>query len=666
MRQNPPTSPKKPLRATTSTTLRHTLDPAAIPTLILLIVLLLAGPVVLGAARLWYELPLLGGVAVLLALQGLRLVKAGSQGSLRAIDAIDCSVLLFVVYTLIRWLTSPTEYFSRLEALNVVAYSTVFLTCRYGLARRTHALYLLGALVALGVGELAFGYYLSQNPHFFPFGPTEQLHLYYAPRWVGTYGCPDHYAGLLVMAVGAALALGAFSKLSWPVRILLFYVALMMMVGIIFTGSRGAWLALFASIIAITAFSLRYGTLRWWVPLSAAALLIATFIGVLVISPNFQSRLAEVESTFQNGTLKQYVRVQLAFDALRIAHDHPFFGTGPGTFVFIHPTYQSSTFAWKAMLTHDDYLNCLDDYGLAGFAIAMFFVAAVTLRLCRKLRADNRWQDRVLMAAPLAAWAALLVHSTVDFNLHIPGNALMFFALAGIGLRQNPSEVISLHWSTVSLAHLGRILGWIVMVFALAYGLQIARTAASDIIYEQTAIQALSQPTIQSIQGIENALAYDGGNARAWSLLGDLQRSRASRDKTMEERQIDGQKALDAYHLALKANPLDNTLQARMGLTFDVMGRYAEAFFCYKTAIGAEPYNGQFWVSLGNHYWQRGLLEKAEQAYLMAIKCPHGFEGSQEAARQVRTLLDARGIPIPLPGTNPLAPVETMERATIP
>ncbi len=48
------------------------------------------------------------------------------------------------------------------------------------------------------------------------------------------------------------------------------------------------------------------------------------------------------------------------------------------------------------------------------------------------------------------------------------------------------------------------------------------------------------------------------------------------------------------------------------------------------------------------------MLEKAEQAYLLAAACPHGFEGSQAAADEVQQLLGVRGIPPPAPGTNPL------------
>ena len=63
---------------------------------------------------------------------------------------------------------------------------------------------LLYLLVILGVGETAFGYYLSNHLDWFPFGPAERMQLHYTPRWVGTYDSPNHYACLLVMAITAA------------------------------------------------------------------------------------------------------------------------------------------------------------------------------------------------------------------------------------------------------------------------------------------------------------------------------------------------------------------------------------------------------------------------------------------------------------------------------
>ena len=303
----------------------------------------------------------------------------------------------------------------------------------------------------------------------------------------------------------------------------------------------------------------------------------------------------------------------------------------------------------------------------------MFFVAAVTLKFFLPLRADHRWQDRVLIAAGFTAWAALLVHSLVDFNLHIPANAFMLFALTGLALGRIREEEAARHWSTISLARAGRWVGGLVVVLSLAEGVAAGWTGLGDIFYEQAYAQAGEVPYSESINAVKTALAYDRGNAQALMFLGDLYRYQGSRQTAIEDRIADGQKALDAYQLALRANSINDSLIARKGMTFDVMRRYAEAFFCYKQAVEAEPYNGLFWYWLGNHYWERGLPVQAEEAYLLSEACPHGGENSPEAEQELRQLRVMQDVPLPAPGTNPLeapleplAPVEPAEPPTTP
>ncbi len=167
---------------------REERGPASFFSALLLGAMLLTGSGVLGGVPPWIELPILGGAALLLFIQALRLAAPSPIGSLRQIDAIDLSIILFVLYALVRWLTSPAEFFSRFEILGVTGYATVFFFCRYGLARRTYGLALLILLVVLGAGETGFGYllHLHSNAVWFPFGAQEQMHVYWAPRWLGT------------------------------------------------------------------------------------------------------------------------------------------------------------------------------------------------------------------------------------------------------------------------------------------------------------------------------------------------------------------------------------------------------------------------------------------------------------------------------------------------
>jgi tetratricopeptide (TPR) repeat protein len=630
-------------------------------TVFLLAIILCAGPLILGAMRLWIELPLLGAVALLLVIQGLRLTASPLPNETRRIDAIDFSVVLFVLYAVVRWLTSPAEYFSRIEVLDVVAYAGIFFTCRYGMANRRHCLALLLLLVMLGVGETAFGYYLSHHSdptepaaQWLPFGPAEQMHIGFFPRWVGTYASSDHYACLLVIALGAALALGSFSKLSWPFRIVLFYAAALMMIGLMYSASRGSLIAFVAAVGALVIFGLRHGTMRWWVPVCGALIFLLFSAFLFSLSPLFRHRIEEGKNVVTGGKFDKYERVQLAWDGLRMAHDHPVFGTGPGTFVFVHPRYQDKTFEWEHVLAHDDYLNCLDDYGLVGLALALFFVAAVTLKFFQPLWVDNRWQDRALVATGFAAWVGVLIDSWVDYNLHVPANALLLFALTGLAMGRIKMENGPATWSTISLLRCGRWLGWGVVAASLVYGAEIARTAISNGLYETALVLSESAPIGESVPAAEQALTYDSGNEQALMLLGDLERDETARQTDPASRKAEGEKALDAYARALRANSLDDAARVGVAMTLDLLHRYPEALTWYRVALAEQPHNGRFWIPLGDHFQAQGLWQPAEESYLQASKTHLMWAEGEQAERQLRTRPEMKGIPVPPPEANPL------------
>ena len=516
------------------------------------------------------ELPLGLVAACLLLVQGLRLTAKPTPEAPRRADAIDLAAALFVLYAIVRWLTSPAEYFSRIEVLEIIACATVFFTCRYGMASRKHCMVLLYAIVGIGIIEMSFGYYLSDHLDWFPFGAAENLQLLFAPRWVGTYDSPNHYACLLVLAISAGLALGSFSKLPWAVRIIFFYLALMMIVGVMYSGSRGGWLALLAAFVGLVVMGVRNSTMKWWIPVSAGLVLLLVSGLLFSVSPVVEYRLADAERALKEGNSENHLPIQTVRGAFHLARAHPLFGAGPGVDVFAHPQTDKGTFLSRLDPAHDDYLTCLEDYGLIGYGLTMFFIGAVTLKFFRPLWVDNRWQDRVLVATGFAAWLALLVHSLTDFNLHVPANALLLFALTGLALGRIKEEKTP-HWSTLPLASLGRGIGAVVMLFSVLYGAELARTFFSENIYEHTLAGEDVVAVSNSIQDAETALGYDSDNVNDLVLLGDLHQFHASLEKESALRQSERQKALDAYQQALKANGPDDAVEARLSAARETM-----------------------------------------------------------------------------------------------
>jgi hypothetical protein len=82
----------------------------------------------------------------------------------------------------------------------------------------------------------------------------------------------------------------------------------------------------------------------------------------------------------------------------------------------------------------NDYLELLAEGGVTGLGLGFGAAVAFGLRWqCRSDRARDPLR-RGLSLGSAAGLAALGIHSLLDFNLHIPSNALLFSALAAISL----------------------------------------------------------------------------------------------------------------------------------------------------------------------------------------------------------------------------------------
>ena len=107
-------------------------------------------------------------------------------------------------------------------------------------------------------------------------------------------------------------------------------------------------------------------------------------------------------------------------------------GAGAGTFYIVFPRYRQQSLATYFDYAHNDYAQLLVETGLLGFGLMLWFV----YRLYRhgfptSRRWEFKWDAAVFLAAMLGC-TALLLHSLVDFNLHIPANAAMFYVLCAL------------------------------------------------------------------------------------------------------------------------------------------------------------------------------------------------------------------------------------------
>jgi O-antigen ligase len=117
--------------------------------------------------------------------------------------------------------------------------------------------------------------------------------------------------------------------------------------------------------------------------------------------------------------------------------DHPWLGTGLGTFAWIFPSYRPSDIsAWGIWdRAHSTLLEIAAEQGVP-FAL---LVLSTLLIIFFTLIAGSRTR-RSRAIYPLAGLLIALLsagHSLIDFSLQIPGLTIVVFAVVGVGIAQS-------------------------------------------------------------------------------------------------------------------------------------------------------------------------------------------------------------------------------------
>lgn len=123
-------------------------------------------------------------------------------------------------------------------------------------------------------------------------------------------------------------------------------------------------------------------------------------------------------------------RLEVSWDTWHMFLAHPLVGTGMGTFETAYPRFQTHYIGPIVNHAHNDYLELLSDGGIVGGIFGLAFLVILYRKGIRNLRRARTPLTRSLYAGGLVACTGLLAHEFVDFNLHIPSNAIIFLLLA--------------------------------------------------------------------------------------------------------------------------------------------------------------------------------------------------------------------------------------------
>lgn len=398
---------------------------------------LLLAPLAFGAVEPWSIFALEVCATLLLVAWGLRQwlnhqVDVSSNVLYRPMAA-------FFLLAVAQWLIGATAYrhVTYTHLLLYAAYCMLAFVASQSLRRSSHVDWLAKVVTAYGAVVASFAVLqgIAPNGRLYWIFTSAQGGAIYGP-----YVNHNHYAGLMEMLTPFPLVLAATRLTEGNRRIFVTAIAALMAGSIFLSGSRGGMLAFCAQMIVLTVLLVRSQQGNWRKPLLLGAFLMLV-IGFLVwLGGNeLTRRLASIHSEAR-AEIGGGLRATIDRDCLHMLFKRPLLGWGLGTFPIVYPQFRSFYTTFFVNEAHNDYLQLLVETGLAGFAIAVWFLVLVFRQVTTKLKHWEETSTGTLTVAALLGCVGILVHSFLDFNLQIPANAALFYVLCAIATSQPLQE----------------------------------------------------------------------------------------------------------------------------------------------------------------------------------------------------------------------------------
>ena len=561
--------------------------------LALVLAILVFGPLATGAVR----------TPDFLVIQGLTITAAGLWTFRLWVSArpqvlwtpLCWAVLAFAGYAVGRYFTADIENLARQELIRVLVYALVFFIMLNNLHRQetVQIIALTLILLAVAISFYAIWQFLTGSKQVWTFITP------YNHRGTGTYINPNHLAGFLGMLLPLTLAYAIAGRLKLPVKILLGYAALVLAAGLAVTLSRGGWLAGGGSLLVFFCGLLLRGKFSWSALFAVLVLLAA--VGFFANnSPYIQLRWQKTFGQNVQSKGAEVLRFQLWQPAVRIWRDNFWWGAGPAHFDARFPAFRPQNVQQRPDHVHNDYLELLADWGVAGAVLVAGALAVFALGVgwtWRAVRGGDSNKFAVVFGAACGLFA-LLLHSVVDFNLHIPANALLavaLLALASAHLRFATERYwVTARWPLKSAATLVLLAA---MVYLGAQGWRRAR----EYIHLQSVKHAQDYSPAQ-IAELKRALAIEPKNFETTYDLGEAYRVESMDGNWNYAAQA--QQAIAWYERGMALNPYNSLNWLRRGMCHDWLDQHEAAAADFARADQLDSNSHVTAAYVGWHYVQ--------------------------------------------------------------
>jgi O-antigen ligase len=589
----------------------------------LVLAILVFGPLALGAvtapAFLVIQALTLGVIALWIARFWL------SPNSRLLWPPICWAVLAFTLYAIARYLTADIEYVARQELIRILVYAFLFFAILNNLRRQESnqivsftLLFLAMAISVYAIFQYATG---SQR--------VWQYLTPYKHRGTGTYICPNHLAGFLEMLLPLGLAYTLVGRLKPVTKVFIGYAALVILAGIAVSLSRGGWISTLLALLVL------FGSLlfhrNYWLP--AALFLLALVAAGAFIIPNsstFQLRVDQLRSAQADPADDS--RMALWRPAVQMWQENVWFGIGPAHFDERFRVYRPESVQLTAYRAHNDYLNTLADWGIIGTTLVAAAWGLLGWGILRNWRAfrggatdlggPSRSNKFAFALGASLGLLAILCHSLVDFNMHIPANAILAMTLMAL-LSAHLRFATNRYW--VSVKPWSRLLASALLLGGLVY---LGQQGWRHSVESARLYQAGRQPpfSAERIKLLEMAFAAEPMNGdTAYAIGQSLEQVSREGGESYDDfpgenyRQL-AERALGWFDRAMKLNPWHAYSVLHYGMCLDWLGKFDLSAPYFDRGEQLDP-NGYFTLdNIGLHYLELGDYAAAKPWFERSIR----------------------------------------------
>ncbi len=331
---------------------------------------------------------------------------------------------------------TAVPYLTRIELLKFSALLALFFLCVQSYRTRSQWRNFVWFLLSLGFGVSLF----AILQHFTFNGKLYWVReLQYGGIPFGPFVNRNHFAGLMELLIPPGLAiqiLGGERRDQVPLVALF----TLLPIGALFlSASRGGIISFVAEVIFLLI--LIVTRRREKKVLGAAALIVA--LAALVVSWLGIGAALDRFATYKKLETSEGRRVEMLHDSLQIFKTHPVSGTGLGTLQEIFPRYETFYDGLVVNHSHNDYAEALAETGVLGGICGLMFIGLLFWTAWKILTTEGESRGFAYHAGALVACLGLLVHAGVDFNFHIPSNALVFLLQSALATSVFPSMPVS-------------------------------------------------------------------------------------------------------------------------------------------------------------------------------------------------------------------------------